>query len=171
MARKRSGPGRAPRAVRPALAGLACLVLAGFSCDGAERQADAEPQRLSKAEYVRRADAICAEYDRRLESLPDPENVAGIADVAAEALPIAREGARKLRALRPPEDVEPTVQRWLARNDENIERMEELRDAARAGDTTKVQRIASAAVENERRADALARRIGLQQCAREEQPE
>ncbi len=171
MARERRGAGGGSRAVRPAVAGLVCLLLAGFSCDGAEREAEAEPQRLSKAEYVRRADAICAEYDRRLESLPDPENVAGIGDVIAEALPIAREGARELRALRPPEAVEPTVQRWLARNDENIDRMEELRDAARAGDTTEVQRIASAAVENERRADALARRVGLQECAREEQPE
>ena len=159
------------RVARLALILLACLVLPGFACDGAEREAEAEPERLSVPEYVRRADAICAEYDRRLESLPDPENVEGIAEVAEEAIPIAREGAGKLRALRPPEEVEPTVERWLARNDANIDRMEDLRDAAREGDATAVQRIASAAVENEQRADALARRIGLRACAREEQPE
>jgi hypothetical protein len=158
------------RVARPALALLACLVIAGFSCDGAERDSDVPPDPLSKAEYVRRADAICSEYDRRLERLPDPENVEGIADVAEDAIPIAREGARELRALRPPEDLEQTVERWLARNDENIERMQDLRDAARRGDATEVQRIASKAVENERRADALARRIGLRACAREEQP-
>lgn len=159
------------RVARLALTLLACLVLPGFACDGAEREAEAEPERLSKEEYVRRADAICAEYDRRLSNLRDPESVEGVAEIAEEAIPIAREGVRELRALRPPPEIEPTVQRWLERNDDNVDRLEDLRDAAREGDATEVQRIASAAVENERRADALARRVGLRACAREERPE
>ena len=37
-----------------------------------------------------------------------------------------------------------------------------------ASDATRVQEIASAATANERRADALARRLGLRDCARED---
>ncbi len=158
----------AVRVARPAFALLACFLLVGFECDGAERDTETEPRRLSKAEYVRRADAVCAEYDRRLARLPKPRNVEALVDVVDEALPIAREGIAKLRALEPPADLEPAVERWLERNDENVERMEMLRDAAGEGNRLRVQRIASAAAENEREADELARQIGLRDCAREE---
>ncbi len=156
---------------RPALALLACLLLLGLGCDGGDgegREAATEPQRLSKAEFVRRADAVCAEYEQRLARLRQPRDVEALADLADEALPIVQEAIARLRALEPPAELEPEVERWLERNDENAERLEALRDAARAGDATRVQTIASAAAENEREADELARRIGLRDCAEEE---
>jgi hypothetical protein len=155
---------------RPALALLACLLLLGLGCDtgdGGGREGATERQRLSKAEFVRRADALCAEYERRLARLRQPRDVEALADFVDEALPIVREAIARLRALEPPAELEPEVERWLERNDENVERMEALRDAARAGDETRVQTIASAASENEREADELAREIGLRDCARE----
>jgi hypothetical protein len=54
---------------------------------------------------------------------------------------------------------------WLERNAENIERIDALRDAAEAGDRDELESIADGARANERRADALAREIGLRKCA------
>ncbi len=140
---------------------LACAVVAACG-------EEARDERLTREEFIRQADAICAAHERRLAELPTPRSVAELADVAEEALPIAREGIARLRALKPPVDLAPLVAEWLLRNEANVKRMEELRDAARAGDETEVQEIASAATDNEREADALARRIGLDDCAAEE---
>jgi hypothetical protein len=154
------------RRVWPALA--LALVLAG-GCGEPERE-ERTDERLTKEEFVEQADAICAEYDRRLDALPDPENVRGIADVANQAFPIAQEGIRKLRELRPPEELEPQVERWLRLNDANARAIHALAEAAENADTQRVQEIASDAAENERRADALAKEIGLVECARREAP-
>jgi hypothetical protein len=148
------------------LLALAVLLVAA-ACDGGGAE-PVETTRLSRSDYVERADAICAEYDRRLARLPQPNSIEDVAELAERALPIAREGVRELRALAPPEELEPQVERWLERNDENLERMEGLRDAALEGNETRVQRIASAATENEREADTLARQIGLRDCARDD---
>ena len=138
---------------------LAILALAACSRGGSD-------ERLSREEYVKRADAICAAYERRLERLRRPENVAELGRLADEALPIAREGVRKLRALKPPEELRRDVAEWLRRNDRNVLMIEALGDAARAGETTRVREIASDAADNERAADALAKNLGLRACAR-----
>jgi hypothetical protein len=146
--------------VRAAFAAFAAVaVLAG--CSGG----DGGDGRLSKEEYVERADAICTEYERRLNELPKPASIRELGEVAARALSLARRGVRELKALRPPGEVRADVRRWLERNDRNLMLLEALRDAARAGKTTRVQEIASGAADNEAAADRLAKRIGLQACA------
>jgi hypothetical protein len=141
-------------AVATALAGLA----AGCGDEGGDG-------RLSREEFVRQADAICAEYDRRLDGLPDPKNVDDLKALAAQAFPIAQEGIRKLRALRPPVALARDVTRWLRLNDANARSIHRLEEAAERGATREVQQIASEAADNEERADALAEEIGLRECA------
>jgi hypothetical protein len=148
--------------VRRAIAVLASTFLA-TSCS-----TDGEDNRLSRDEYVREADAICAEYDKRLSTLGDAKSLEQLAANAERALPIAEEGVGKLRELEPPEELAPRVNEWLERNDENVEKIEELQDAAREGDETRVQTIAADAADNEREADRLARRIGLRSCAKDD---
>ena len=150
----------------PLLLVLAVLLVAA-ACEGGDAT-PVETNRLSRTEFLERADAVCAEYDRRLAKLPRPESIEDVAELAARALPIAREGVRELRALEPPNELRPQVDRWLERNDENVAKMEDLREAALDGNETQVQRIAGAAADNEREADELARQIGLRDCARED---
>jgi hypothetical protein len=146
--------------VRAGFGALAAVaVLAGCSSGG-----DGDG-RLSRKEYLERADAICAEYDRRLDRLENPRNLAELARFADDALPVAREGVRRLRALRPPDDMAARVRAWLERNEENVRTIERLREAARAGNETRVQELASAGVDNEAEADRLARELGLRACA------
>ena len=139
----------------------AAVVLAAAACGDGDGE-----DRLSREEWVRAADAICTDYDGRLEQLPDPNTLDELADVAERAHPIARAGVRRLRALRPPAELANDVDEWLDRNDANVRTIERLGDAARAGDETRVQEIASAGADNEAAADALARELGLRACAR-----
>jgi hypothetical protein len=147
--------------VRAAALALAWVLALGACSSGGEGE-----ERLSRAEYIRQADAICASYDKRLGTLGRADSVEELARNAERALPIARDGVAELRELSPPEQLEPRVEEWLERNDENVEKIEELGDAAREGDETAVQAIAADAADNEREADRLARRIGLRSCAR-----
>jgi hypothetical protein len=128
--------------------------------------------RLSREEYIQRADATCKKYEDRLKSLEQelqrtdsPQEAAKVID---RALPIIREGVGELRDLRPPEELEGKTDEWLDLNDENTKTLEELRDAAEAGDEQKIAELARDADENEKRGDAIAREIGLDACAAEE---
>lgn len=153
--------------------GLVLVVGVGGCGDEPKRTATttADDQRLTREEYVRRADAICADYDRRLDDLPDPEDVGEVAELAEEAFPIVQEGIRKLRELRPPQELGPQVEAWLRLNDANARSIHSLEEAAGDGDVRRVQEIASEAAENERRADELAKELGLEECAKSEEPE
>ena len=158
--------------MRRAFAALGLIVVLAGGCGDEPRRTVTEErraERLTKEEYVRRADAICAEYDRRLDALPDPENVPDVASLAEEAFPIVQEGIRKLRELRPPQELGPQVEAWLRLNDANARNIHGLQEAAERGDARRVQEIASEAADTERRADELAAKIGLDECAREEE--
>jgi hypothetical protein len=145
--------------VRLALAALGVAVALGAGC------ADEGDRRLTREEFIRRADEICAEYDRRLEELPEPESLEDVAPLARQAFPIAQEGIAKLRALAPPPELARDVRAWLRRNDANARSIHRLEEAAERGNARRVQEIASEAADNERRADALAREIGFDECA------
>lgn len=149
--------------MRIALSSLLLLTVAA-GCGGGER--------LSKAAYTKEADAICAKYDRQLESVEreldrvdSPEEAARAID---RGIPIVKEGVAKLRELEPPEELEKDVDRWLELNEENTKSLEKLRDAARKGDMQRVSEIATEGQETEQRSDEIARKIGLEDCAADE---
>ena len=121
--------------------------------------------RLSKEEYGQQADALCTKYDTELEKLPSPTTLAALARMAVQAKAIAGEGAAKLRALKPPEELQKQADAWLKLNDQNVADIEAMRKAAAANDRVKVQEIARDASRNEAKADELARKLGLTSCA------
>jgi hypothetical protein len=151
--------------VRRAFAALGFVVVLASGC-GEESKPPDEEERLSRADYIRRADEICAEYDRRLDALAEPKTVRDVGRLAEEAFPIAQDGISKLRELRPPKELSRQVTAWLRLNDANVRHIHRLEEAAEDGDTRRVQQIASEAADNEERADALAKEIGLVECAR-----
>ena len=125
-----------------------------------------EPEvRLTAEQWVHEADRICAEYENRLDDLARPEDLDGLARMAAEAEPIAEEGLDALRRLGPPQELEERVEEWLGRNAENVRAIGSLREAAEAGDATRVRELASAGADNEAAADRLASELGLAECA------
>jgi hypothetical protein len=80
------------------------LVLAGCGGDGGE---GAEP--LSKSEWIEQADEICAQADEDIEALGDPTTLDEIGELTDEASGISRGALADLRALRPPEEDQATV--------------------------------------------------------------
>jgi hypothetical protein len=140
---------------RLALAFVIAALLAG--CGGSSR--------LSKAEYAKRADAICTKYNAKLNALARPTSVSGLPAYVGQALPLARKGDDELRALRPPQDAEQTAKEWLDQNDSVVGSMERLRDAAKKGDRSGIQTALNEASSANQTANRLARSLGLSVCA------
>ncbi len=121
-------------------------------------------ERLSRAEFVERADAICREYEDRLDALGRPTNAAELRSFADRALPIARDGREELGDLNPPENLEETYDAWLEQGDEAIEIVERLREAAAEGNKGEIQQIAEDAQRTDAESNRLARELGFEQC-------
>ena len=137
---------------------LVLLALALAACGGGD-------DRLSRQELVSQADAICMDFERRIDELGEPQSLEALAEFAREAQPIFDEGLDELRELEPPEDLEETYGRWIATGDETADVLQELGEAAGDGDEAEVRRISERADDLDQRSDRLARRIGLKECA------
>src|SRR5919202_4619813 len=121
--------------------------------------------RLSKEEYAKRADAVCARYNAKLKALSRPTSIGALPDYVDKALPLARNGDEELSALKPPKDEERTAKEWLDQNDSVVGSMERLRDAAKKGDRAGIQTALNEATSANRTANGLARQLGLKVCA------
>ena len=80
---------------------IAVLGFGVAACGGGET--------LSKEAFVKRADALCKQYKARAKAVERPKDIQDSADVAQyldEVTPILKEGLAKLKALKPPEDVQ-----------------------------------------------------------------
>jgi hypothetical protein len=106
---------------------------------------------ISKADYAKRADAICRRYQARLGTLTPART--------------PREIVAALKALPVPKSERDLVARWLARGDRAIAALVDLRRAASHGATLAVRDIVAAAEENAAAADRLARELGLRACS------
>jgi hypothetical protein len=145
--------------VRGALLLLLAVGLALAGCGGGDGG-----DRLSQAEFVTQADAICQEYEAKLDALGQPQNEEQLADFADKAIPIARDGRERLGELNPPENQQENYDRWLEQGDRAIEIVEDLRDAAEDGDRAELQRIAQEAEQADQESNQLADQLGFKEC-------
>jgi hypothetical protein len=121
--------------------------------------------RLSKADYAKRADAICTKYNAKIRALGRPTGISGLPAYVDKALPLARKGDDELRTLKPPKDEEQTAKEWLDQNDSVVGSMERLRDAAKKSDRAGIQTALNEASAANQTANRLARQLGLSVCA------
>jgi hypothetical protein len=114
MTRSKDNPGSAQPPV-PARKRLLVLLIASavFVLAACGDNSETNPQALSKGVFIKRADAICAKYEPRLDSIQVPQGDPAAPDApkkvlrqAAKAGPawaaIERSMAEDLRALTPP---------------------------------------------------------------------
>jgi hypothetical protein len=135
-----------------------CVVAAGCGGGGGG-------ERLSRDDYVAKADAICLATVKKRRALPAPTALAGIPRYVDRALPLLDAARSDLRALRPPAELEDEVTTWLAAIGEERDALADLRSAAEDKNAAKVRAIGSQGVAIEQRARARARAIGLVACA------
>jgi RNA polymerase sigma factor (sigma-70 family) len=132
----------------------------------AEPAPDAEPARLSRADFIERADAICAAANRRTRTVPQPTDLSGLGEYVDAVLPVAKEELASLRELRPPEELEATVRRMLKALEQTVRAVQKVGVAARRGDQAAVQSAIQQGNRSTQTARQLAQKLGLKACGR-----
>jgi hypothetical protein len=145
------------RGVRRALVLVLATILALVGCGG-------EGKRLSREEYAQKADAICAEGNRKTDKLPSPANLQELADVSDRTRDILADAIDDLRKLEPPSDEQKLVDQWLAQLKTLTDDLAEIRDKARASDLQGVQATAERAQAHNDRANELGTTLGMKVC-------
>ncbi len=149
------------RALLLVLPGLAALALAGCGGGG-----DKSGGTLTKAEFVALANAICKDYDARIDALGEPASIEDLVGLAEKAKPIADDGVAKLRALKAPEDLQASYDKYLATGDVNIDLLMQLGEAAKSGDVAAIEKIGTEGEDNADKAHGIAAELGLTECAK-----
>jgi hypothetical protein len=133
------------------------LVLGGCGGDGGGDE-------LTADEFRQQADSICAEFEGRLNELGTPESLDDLQNFVSDAVPIIEEGNSQLHELNPPDELQEDWDRAMEINDQQLETVRDLRDAAEDGDQARVQELLQEGEEANAEADQLAAELGLQDC-------
>jgi hypothetical protein len=141
----------------------ACLLAAACgSNDGAN--GDTQSARLTKEEYIAQADAICQEANAEIDAVPEPESTEELAEYGEQVVEIGREQLDRLRALRPPEADEETINGAYDLLDQQLAIADDLIAAAREGDLEQVQELLAQGEQLNEQADQIANDYGLTEC-------
>jgi hypothetical protein len=122
---------------------------------------------LSEDEFRQQADAICSEYEGKLDAVEPPSSPDDFERFVNEALPIIEEGTQELNDLNPPADFEDEWSRVVEINEENLDTIRNVRTALEDGDVEEAQRLITEAGENEEESDRLAQQLGLTECGQD----
>jgi hypothetical protein len=86
--------------------------------------------RLTHSAYLRRANAICQTYAKRLDRIPpplDPASPGAVYESIGLALPLLREQSAKVRALAPPKVLQAKVNRFFVLTDQSLGHLQRTR--------------------------------------------
>jgi len=120
---------------------------------------------LTAKEYAARADAICAKYKRQTAALERPTSIPEVAQAADRVLDVVGRARKELGRLDPPAGEGTTVKAWLHAFDVIVADVRTIRNRAKANDLEGVGAVATPALEHNRRANGLARRLGMTVCS------
>ncbi len=132
--------------------------------------------RLSKGEFVKKADAICGSAQKGIPRIPaslgknfdpataDETGLAAFGTYLESVVTVFRTELRDLRKLHPPSDFQKSYDATLDLLDKGVKEGGEAAVAARAGDRAKVQARLSESDGHFRSANKIARDYGLKTC-------
>lgn len=149
---------------------VSALVLGTTACGGGAQQTE----RLSEAEWIAQADAICANGTAELEALGLPETGEELSAVSAEefvelldeASEIGDEQLDGLRELNPPAEAEADYTRLLDLTVLQVKATRDLRDATADGDTDAIPGLLQEIQSIEQEADAIIEQYPFEECGR-----
>jgi hypothetical protein len=133
------------------------LALAG--CGGEE-----STKPLSKTEFARQADAICAKGKRETSALGTPANMQDLASVADRTVGVLDDALSDLRKLQPRATQQDQVDQWLSATEQLKDDVAEIRDRARDNDRAGVLSVSKHAQELNASVNRLGTELGMRVC-------
>jgi hypothetical protein len=124
-------------------------------------------QSLSAEEFRQQADAICKQYEDKLDELDSPSSLDDLGNFVDKAVPIIEEGNNKLSELDPPDDLSSDWDRAMELQDENLQVARDLQKAIHDNDTARVQELVTKLDATDAESTRLARNVGLENCGQQ----
>ena len=121
--------------------------------------------RLSRSDFVQKANAVCEKYNDELRALPRPTSAAEFADFVHKGKALVRKQVDELGGLKPPAALQPAFDRLLAVAGREAPILDQMEVAAKGGDLKKAQRLDAKLSAVDAKANGDARRLGLTVCA------
>lgn len=122
-----------------------------------------------QADFIKEADTICADYERRIANIPPPQTyLRDFAVYMRRVVPIAREQNQKLRGIEAPEDDAADFRRMLALLDEQLDIWAQAGELAYNGNEQQAQATFGQSSGPGDEAQRIAVEIGFFSCARPE---
>jgi hypothetical protein len=120
--------------------------------------------RLTRDELIDQGDAICAQNEKDSSVISVPKRTEEVPEYLEQLRPVIEKTLNDLKALEPPESLQSEYDAWISETQGALLALDELSEAAAAGDEA---RVAGIMEENEERADEatrLAEAIGFRDC-------
>lgn len=131
--------------------------LAAAGCGGGD-------DRLTREELIEEADATCADFDRQIEEVEEPQSLDDVERYVQEVRPMVEDGTNELAELEPPEELEDEYEDWVAAMRSSVDQFDRLEEAVTSGDEQRIQEVFASAGQGGEEADQLAEEIGFQEC-------
>ncbi len=154
----------------PVLTALA-FVLALAACGGGEEGGSKGEEGISKQEFIRKADGICAEANKRRDAIQEaaaiPQKTGrelekAAVEYAEEMRPVLVGALERLEALERPRGDEETIKAMLAKFERAFAAIDDVAAAAKRGFAATFGDWAERAIEGQN----IAFKYGLKECAR-----
>jgi hypothetical protein len=121
-------------------------------------------QSLSAEEFRQQADAICKDYEGKINDLGSPNSLDELPAFVDKVIPIIEEGNGKLADLQPPDELAEDWDRAMELQNENLDVAHDLQDAIHDKDTARVQEDLTKLNATDEQSNEIARKIGLEDC-------
>ncbi len=119
---------------------------------------------LSHDEYLKQANALCADYNTRLAALGSPKAVTQFPAFATKLLPIAQDDIGKFKALKPPKPDAAAHDAYGKQGDKLIAALKDLIAAGK--DVPAIERVIARESGESARSRQIATQAGLTECAK-----
>jgi hypothetical protein len=150
---------------------IAALIAAGLGAcgGGGGSSTTAETSAaLTKSQLIAQGDAICKDARNRFAQLQGspPTTPEETATFTQELIDITESEVSQLRALSPPPDVKPALDRYLQAMDENVDILKQGLRAAQRSDATAYAQAQAKAVQGQVKRLQYAQAVGFEECSR-----
>ena len=115
-------------------------------------------------EYVAELNAICEDYNAEHEQIGEPQSIADVIEKTPRIRIAFEQMVSRVRGLDPPPELVEPHERLLALGDAQLETLEALVGAARAGDLVEFQELAAKNARLNAEAEGVLRDLDADSC-------
>lgn len=144
-------------------AGVLALSLTACGSSSSESSPLPSSSTLTKAEWVKQANAICKDLNDRTNGI-EPQSEAELASALVALGKIADEDVPKFAALKPPAEISADVATLVGYFNDKIAAIKSASEKASAGDTAGAMQVMTDNENVTKQAETLSTKLGLTEC-------